>query len=256
MSEIKRFKEFANESFFDNPVLGKLGSILGGEKNYSVVPTSPTSIESKDQESTPFQSGSIGNKVKLSQGNLEVNSNKSAPLVVVFGGDDRNGKTSGVYMYDYFTPDLLSRYTVFIANSSKIDGNKAWKEIVAKCKELKLNPSKKILYLFSGGYSPAMEIDNSTDVNKKLDYLNSTFNKIFLVDIWIGKSGSDFYQKLGERYGNKLEYYSCGGANSPGGSGNFFVREIIVSKASKSYLNSIDHMKTNLDAVKSLKSQF
>ena len=148
MSEIKRFKEFANESFFDNPVLGKLGSILGGEKNYSVVPTSPTSIESKDQESTPFQSGSIGNKVKLSQGNLEVNSNKSAPLVVVFGGDDHNGKTSGVYMYDYFTPDLLSRYTVFVANSSKIDGNKAWKEIVAKCKELKLNPSKKILYCY------------------------------------------------------------------------------------------------------------
>ena len=94
MPGIKRFKEFANESFFDNPVLGKLGSILGGEKSYSVVPTSPTSIESKDQESTPFQSGSIGNKVKLSQGNLEVNSNKSAPLVVVFGGDDHNGNAS------------------------------------------------------------------------------------------------------------------------------------------------------------------
>jgi hypothetical protein len=256
MSEIKRFKEFVNESFFDNAVLGKLGSILGGEKSYSAVPTSSTSIESKDSESAPFQSGSIGNKVKLSQGNLEVNSNKSAPLIVVFGGVDRNGKTSGVYMYDYFTPDLLSRYTVFIANSSQIDGNKAWKEIVAKCKELKLTPSKKILYLFSGGYLPAMSIDNSSDVNKKLDYLNSTFNKIFLVDIWIGKSASNFYQKLGERYGNKLEYYSYGGANSSGGSGNVFVRKILSSKSSKTYLNSPDHMKTNLEAVKSLKSQF
>ena len=257
MNKIKRFKEFANESFFDNPVLQKLGSVFGGsEKSYSDVPTSTTSIESKDPESIPFQSGSKGNTVKLSQGNLEVNTNKSAPLVVVFGGTDVGGKASGIYMYNYFTSDLLSRYTVFIANSSRIDGNKAWKEIVTKCQELGLTPSKKILYLFSGGYLPAMQIDKSTDVNKRLDYLNSAFNKIFLVDIWIGTSGSNFYQKLAEKYGNKLEYYSYGGPGSAGGSANTPVRKIIVSKASKSYLNSPDHMKTNLEALKSLKSQF
>jgi hypothetical protein len=253
---IKKFKEFANESFFDNAVFGKLGSILGDEKSYSEVSTSPTSIESKDPESVPFQSGSKGNTVKLSQGNLEVNTNKSAPLVIVFGGTDVGGKASGVYMYNYFTSELLSRYTVFVANSSRIDGNKAWKEIITKCQELGLTPSKKILYLFSGGYLPAMQIDKSTDVNKRLDYLNSAFNKIFLVDIWIGTSGSNFYQKLAEKYGNKLEYYSYGGSGSSGGSANSAVRKIIVSKASKSYLNSPDHMKTNLEAIKSLKSQF
>ena len=257
MNKIKRFKEFANESFFDNPVLQKLGSVFGGsEKSYSDVPTSTTSIESKDPESIPFQSGSKGNTVKLSQGNLEVNTNKSAPLVVVFGGTDVGGKASGIYMYNYFTSELLSRYTVFVANSSRIDGNKAWKEIIDKCHELGLTPSKKILYLFSGGYLPAMQIDKSTDVNKRLDYLNSAFNKIFLVDIWIGTSGSNFYQKLAEKYGSKLEYYSYGGSGSSGGSANSAVRKIIVSKASKSYLNSPDHMKTNLEALKSLKSQF
>jgi hypothetical protein len=254
--KIKKFKEFTNESFFDNEVFGKLGSILNVNKSYPTVSSSPSSIKSEDSESPSFQSGSRGNKVKLSQGILEINTNKSAPLVVVFGGTDVGGKASGVYMYDYFTSDLFSKYTVFIANSSRIDGNKAWKEIIDKCQELGLTPSKKILYLFSGGYLPAMQIDKNSDVNKRVDYLNSAFNKIFLVDIWIGKSGSNFYQKLAEKYGNKLEYYSYGGPGSSGGSANVAVRKIIVSKASKSYLNSPDHMKTNLEAIKSLKSQF
>ena len=254
--KIKKFKEFTNESFFDNEVFGKLGSILNVNKSYPSVSSSPSSIKSEDSESPSFQSGEMGNTVKLSQGNLKVNTNKSAPLVVVFGGTDVGGKASGVYMYDYFTSDLFSKYTVFIANSSRIDGNKAWKEIIDKCQELGLTPSKKILYLFSGGYLPAMQIDKNSDVNKRVDYLNSAFNKIFLVDIWIGKSGSNFYQKLAEKYGNKLEYYSYGGSGSAGGSANSAVRKIIVSKASKSYLNSPDHMKTNLEAIKSLKSQF
>jgi hypothetical protein len=254
--EIKKFKEFTNESFLDNEVFGKFGSILGVNKNYSVVSSSPSPIKSEDSESPSFQSGARGNTVKLSQGNLEVNTNKSAPLVVVFGGTDVGGKASGVYMYNYFTSDLLSRYTVFVANSSRIDGNKAWKEIIDKCQELGLTPSKKILYLFSGGYLPAMKIDKNSDANKRVDYLNSAFNKIFLVDIWIGTSGSNFYQKLAEKYGNKVEYYSYGGSGSAGGSANSAVRKIIVSKASKSYLNSPDHMKTNLEAIKSLKSQF
>lgn len=254
--KIKKFKEFANESFFNNEVFGKLGAVLGGEKSYSVVSSSPSSIESKNSESPSFQSGSRGNKVKLSQGNLEVNTNKSAPLVVVFGGTDVGGKASGIYMYDYFTSDLLSKYTVFVANSSRIDGNKAWKEISDKCQELGLTPTKKILYLFSGGYLPAMQIDKNSDVNKRLDYLSSNFDKIFLVDIWIGSSGSNFYQKLAEKYGKKLEYYSYGGQNSPGGSNNSPVRKILVSKSSKSYVNSPDHMKTNVEAIKSLKSQF
>ena len=231
--KIKKFKEFTNESFFDNEVFGKLGSILNVNKSYPAVSSSPSSIKSEDSESPSFQSGEMGNTVKLSQGNLKVNTNKSAPLVVVFGGTDVGGKASGVYMYDYFTSDLFSKYTVFIANSSRIDGNKAWKEIIDKCQELGLTPSKKILYLFSGGYLPAMQIDKNSDVNKRVDYLNSAFNKIFLVDIWIGKSGSNFYQKLAEKYGNKLEYYSYGGSGSAGGSANSAVRKIIVSKASR-----------------------
>ena len=253
---IKKFKEFTNESFLDHSVFGALGSVLGGEKNYTVSNSTSSSIKSEDSSSPSFQSGSKGKQVKLSQGILNVNTNKSAPLVVVFGGIDVGGKTSGQYMYDYFTSDILSKYTVFIANSSNVDGNKAWNEILLKCKELGISPTKKILYLFSGGYLPAMSIDKNADVTKRLDYLSSTFDKIFLVDIFIGKSGSNFYQRLAEKYGKELEYYSYGGKNGAGGSGNSSVRKIIVSKASKTHLDSPDHMKTNLEAVKSLKSQF
>ena len=85
----------------------------------------------------------------LSQGKININSNKSAPLIVVFGGIDVGGRSSGSYMYDYFKEDILSKATTFIANSSKIDGSKAWSEISG----LNLTPSKKILYLFSGGFA-------------------------------------------------------------------------------------------------------
>ncbi len=200
---------------------------------------------------------SMGQKSSLTQGALTANTNKNAPMVVVFGGTDVGGKASGKYMYDYFTPDVLSKYNVFVANSSRINGEKAWKEIQEKSVELGLNPSKKILYLFSGGYFPAMSIGGAgLDMDKRIDYLNNTFDKIFLVDIWIGKSGSTFYKKLAEKCGNKLEYYSYGGNNSGGGSNNIPVRNLIVSKASKSHLTAPDHMRTNDEAIKSLKSQF
>lgn len=260
MSPIKNFKEFTNESFLDHSIFGNLGSIIRGEKNYNVSNSSKNSstpsVENKELESPSFQSGSRGNPVKLSQGTLNLNTNKTAPLIVVFGGTDVGGKTSGQYMYDYFTSDILSKYNVFIANSSRINGDKAWKEIIEKCTELGIFPTKKILYLFSGGYLPAMGINKNLDINKRIDYLNSNFDKIFLVDIWIGEGGSTFYKKLAEKYGKKLEYYSYGGQNSAGGSSNISVRKIIISKAYKSFLNSPDHMKTNLEAIKSLKSQF
>ena len=38
MKKIKNFSQFLNEGFFDNPVLGKLGSILSGTKDSSYTP--------------------------------------------------------------------------------------------------------------------------------------------------------------------------------------------------------------------------
>jgi hypothetical protein len=251
---IKKFKDFANESFLNNNIFNLFGSIIQGEKDYK--PFSNSEVKSSNPPISSSAPESLEKVVKLSQGTLNVNSNKTAPLIVVFGGINVGGRTSGQYMYDYFTSDVLSKFNVFIAKSSSIDGKKAWEEIKDKCKELSISPSSKILYLFSGGYSPAMKMDSSSDVNKRIDYLNSNFNKIYLVDIWIGNDGSYFYQKLAEKYGNKIEYYSYGGSNSSGGSGNSAVRKIIVSKSSKSHLTSPDHMKTNLEAVKSLKNSF
>jgi hypothetical protein len=262
--KIKKFNDFIGESFLDNSVFSRIGSIVSGKKEYSPstqsaeTEESPKNVGSQSSisSSTDTTKSSIGQKTSVSQGSFNLNTNKNAPLVVVFGGTDVGGKASGKYMYDYFTPDVLSKYNVFVANSSRISGNKAWKEIQEKSLELGLTPRKKILYLFSGGYLPAMSMGSSYDINKKVDYLNENFDKIFLVDIWIGKSGSAFYKLLAEKYGNKVEYYSYGGKNSGGGSNNIPVRNTIISKASKSHLTAPDHMRTNNEAIKSLKSQF
>lgn len=256
--KIKRFNDFMSESIFDKDFFSRIGSLANrSNPGYSEpAPKTSTPSTSSVTSSTDSTPRSIGQKTTVSQGNLNLNTNKNAPLIVVFGGTDVGGKASGKYMYDYFTPDVLSRYNVFVANSSRINGNKAWKEIQEKSIEMGLTPSKKILYLFSGGYYPAMSISSSSDLNKKVDYLNDNFDKIYLVDIWIGKSGSAFYKLLAEKYGDKVEYYSYGGKNSGGGSNNIGVRNVIVSKASKSHLTAPDHMKTNDEAIKSLKSQF
>ena len=259
--KIKKFNDFVGESFLDNSVFARIGSLVSGKKEYSAPAQTAESPkaeapQSSISSSTDTTKRSIGQKTSVSQGSFNLNTNKNAPLVVVFGGTDVGGKASGKYMYDYFTPDVLSKYNVFVANSSRISGKKAWEEIQEKSLELGLTPRKKILYLFSGGYLPAMSMGSSYDMNKKVDYLNENFDKIFLVDIWIGKSGSAFYKLLAEKYGDKVEYYSYGGKNSGGGSNNIPVRNTIISKASKSHLTAPDHMRTNNEAIKSLKSQF
>ena len=204
-----------------------------------------TPAETPAVEETPKEESE---KLTLTQGVLHINKNKTAPLIIVFGGIDVNGKKSGVYMYNYFTSDIISKFNVFIAYSSKIDGAKAYTEIKAKLKEKKINPTKKILYLFSGGYSPGMQITT----------MGNDFHRIFLVDIWIGtgkgpdgtKKVSDFFKELVDKYAEKVQYYSYGGKNATGGSANKDTRTYIISRAKISHLSSKDHMSTNKPAVK------
>ena len=185
--------------------------------------------------------------VKLTQGNLHVNKDKTAPLVIVFGGNDVNGKKSGQYMYDYFTNDVMGKFNVFIATSSGISGKTAYSEITKKITALGIKPSKKILYLFSGGWNPGMELTT----------MGKDFNRIFLVDIWIGKGKgannklvSDFFKELVDNYAAKVQYYSYGGKDATGGSGNKDTRSYIIKRAKISHLSSKDHMGTNKPAVK------
>jgi hypothetical protein len=263
---IKNFKEFLNESDPQTgggiSFLSTLGSVITGSKkqetsNISADKEKESTYPNSEEEKNYIPSGAYSGKTVLSQGTLYLNTNKSAPLVVIFGGTDVGGRKSGKYMLDYFTAEKTKKYTYYIANSASINGKKAWKEIQDEVKKLGLTPVKKILYLFSGGYSPAMYMDPiSTNTVQKVDYLNSNFDKIYLVDIWIGRGGAEFYRKLAEKYGDKVEYYSYGGAKSAGGSANLEVRSYIVKKAFKSFLDCSGHMTTNIEAIKSLNATY
>ena len=200
-----------------------------------------TKVDEKKEDPKP------NDIVKLTQGNLHVNKDKTAPLVIVFGGNEVNGKKSGQYMYDYFTNDVMEKFNVFIATSSGISGKTAYSEITKKITALGIKPSKKILYLFSGGWNPGMELTT----------MGKDFNRIFLVDIWIGKGKgannklvSDFFKELVDGYAAKVQYYSYGGKDAAGGSGNKDTRSYIIKRAKISHLSSKDHMDTNKPAVK------
>ena len=177
----------------------------------------------------------------LSQGKITVNSDKAAPLVVVFGGIDVGGRASGDYMYDYFKPDTLSNTTTFIANSSRIDGAQAWSEISG----LGLTPVKKILYLFSGGYLPGMSLLNKVDPTE--------WAAIYLVDIWIGQNQNtkNFYTNLAADFPDKVKYYYTGGENSAGGSNNLAAKRQIIAAVNRSK-GSDTHMGANDIAVTDL----
>ena len=194
----------------------------------------------KSQPDQASQAGPVQSQT-LSQGKIKVNSDKSAPLVVVFGGTDVGGRASGDYMYDYFKPDTLPDTTTFIANSSRIDGARAWSEISG----LGLTPVKKILYLFSGGYLPGMSLLNKVDPTE--------WAGIYLVDIWIGRNQNteNFYTNLAADFPDKVKYYYTGGEKSAGGYNNLAAKRQIIAAVNRSK-GSDTHMGANDIAVTDL----
>ena len=175
--------------------------------------------------------GAVGDYGKFSDG-----ASKSSPLAIVFGGIPVGGKQSGEYMYDYFNK-TGNKFNLFVASNSNVNGKASYDSVIKK----DITPSKKILYLFSGGYKPGMELLKSVGADK--------FDKIYLVDIWMGNSSvSDFYTKLAKDNKEKVEYYYTSfGAN------NNTTRNTISQTVTKSAANSKnDHMDTNNDAVEAL----
>lgn len=234
MIHLKSIKEFnqVNEQLFGNVTkeltkgISKLidpkSEDTGKKTNGNVGESGPEPVKAAE---------SVGNFGKFSNG-----ANKSSPLAIVFGGIPVGGKQSGDYMYDYFnkTGNMLN---LFIASNSNVNGKASYDSVIKK----DITPSKKILYLFSGGYKPGMELLKSVGTDK--------FDKIYLVDIWMGNTSvSDFYIKLAKENKGKVEYYytSSGGNNST-------ARNTISQAVSKSLLNiKNNHMNTNNDAVEAL----
>ncbi len=190
-----------------------------------------------------------------SYGKLSAAPDASAPLLVVFGGIPvgpvHHKVQSGIYMWNYMNK-VKDRFHIFVARSNNVNGSQAYRSLLSTLKAQGLTPSNQILYLFSGGYGPGMDLLPSVGP--------ATFSSIYLVDIWMGvntktKSTAvpDFYKALADGNAAKITYvYTSFGAN------NEKARDYIASKlgSSKAILvkgGGMDvHMSTNTVAVKML----
>ena len=231
LKSIDEFKE-VNEQLFGNDTRELTKGLL------KIMDPKSADVDSKSSDTkgatgtAPGKAaGSVGDYGKFSDG-----ASKSSPLAIVFGGIPVGGKQSGEYMYDYFNK-TGNKLNLFVASNSNVNGKASYDSVMKK----DITPSKKILYLFSGGYKPGMELLKSVGAD--------TFDKIYLVDIWMGNASvSDFYTKLARENKGKVEYYYTSfGAN------NNTARNSISQSVSKSVSNNKnDHMDTNNDAVEAL----
>lgn len=140
-------------------------------------------------------------------GRLSLAPATDAPLLVVFGGIDVGGVHSGVYMWNYMNA-LKSRYHIFVASSNHVNGLASYQALMDKLDKLGMKPSEQILYLFSGGYKPGMDLLKFKPT--------SIFSWIYLVDIWMGAATvADFYKNLVTANAGKMSYvYTVFGANN------------------------------------------
>jgi len=204
--------------------------------------------QSKPDVPKPIKKSIIDTPHQIGQyGKLSVASDPSSPAVFVFGGTNVLGKESGVYMYDYFN-NLENRYSLFVAKNPKVPGNESYNSAINGITSKGGDPDKKILYLFSGGYLPGISILKNDGADK--------FDKIYLVDIWMGNYDSaNFYKALANKYPSKIEYYyTLGGSVNPEAAKQI-AKSVSFSKMitnANGQLNT--HMATNLEAVKSLDS--
>lgn len=217
-------------------VLDKMG-IKTGLVNQSDLSSSSSSSEIEQQG---------GNKPETkaqpiqNYGNFTPGKDKSSPLVVVFGGIPVGGRESGDYMYDYFNK-TGDKYNLFVAKNHNIDGVGAYQSLKNKITSGEITPSKKILYLFSGGYKPGKPMLEKFGAEE--------FDKILLVDIWMGSSPvANFYKNLASQNKDKVEYYY-----TDYGANNSDARNYISSSVTKKEKVN-GHMASNINAINSLLS--
>ena len=177
-------------------------------------------------------------------GKLSSAKGASAPLLIVFGGMEVNGRTSGDYMWD-FMDDLKDKFHIFVASNQFVNGSKAYTEVMQTLNTKGLTASDQILYLFSGGWNPGIHVLRSEG--------SKTFSLIFLVDIWMnpakdaGKSSAKFYMALADTDAGKLTYVF-----TPHGAVNDKARDYIAKKLGPKkaklvdYQDGVDHMDTHM----------
>ena len=180
------------------------------------------------------------------QGHLSLAPDANAPLLVVFGGIDVHGTHSGVYMWNYMNA-LKGRFQIFVALSNTVNGTLAYRALTKTLESKQVTPSEQILYLFSGGFRPGIDVLSTSGPN--------VFSEIYLVDIWMGSSKvAEFYKMLANNNAAKMTYvYTSFGAN------NEAARDYIAGKLGVTHSTLVQggvheagmhvHMRTNTTAL-------
>jgi hypothetical protein len=248
LKTIDEFKKTNEQLFSDASKYAKLfGLDSAGSSSEDGKDKGSNSKSSGKGSSSSSSSGSSGTSTTLSSksdignyGKFTEGSSKKSPLVVVFGGINVGGKKSGEYMYDYLSKVGTSA-NMFVATDHNVNGKSAYDALKNKLSEKSIVPSKKILYLFSGGYNPGMELLKSVGA--------SEFDLIYLVDIWMGNSKvASFYEDLAKNNVSKVRYFYTGTGAANANAKNNLIKTLNFYKAN----DNNDHMATNKDAVSDL----
>lgn len=225
MKYIKTIAEFSriNEQLFnsDSDLFSKL---LGGKE--------------KSGAAKPKETVDLKN-----EGALTIAGDKKANLVVVYGGEDIDGKKSGEYIAGNFSSKVDS-INLFIAKDGSVDGAKSYKNVKKQLADKSVIPAKKVLYLFSKGSLQGMSLlkDNKA----------SEFDAIYMVDIFLANSKvADFYKNLAKNNQERLRYFY-----TKSGSGNDDATKFISDTLRyKKPSGNNDHKETNKDATTDLLSK-
>ena len=178
-------------------------------------------------------------------GKLSKAADAGAPLMVVFGGINVGGITSGHYMWNYMNT-IKDRFHIFVAQSNAVNGPHSYRSLMKTVEAQGLTPSRQILYLFSGGYGPGMGVLAGAGP--------ALFSSIYLVDIWMGGSSvADFYKTLVDANAAKITY-----VHTKFGANNEKARDYIASKLGSQRAILVEgkgmdvHMGTNTVAVRTV----
>jgi hypothetical protein len=199
----------------------------------------------------------------------------NAPLLMVFGGIDvaesvidpadkahaRQMVHSGVYMWKYFS-SLRSRYHIFVAHTPKVNGALAYRYVLYTLEHQGFPPPvcpaaepkpfsgpAQVLYLFSGGYKPGIELLKAYPVK--------LFSGISLVDIWMGnQSIASYYETLAAANAGKTSYiHTAFGANNSAARDSIARKvgaKAVLVKGRPNESGMQTHMRTNEEATSRL----
>jgi len=241
------------------------GEIVYTGPTYNNTPSNPVSDKRVLYAAADYMGKYYRTSLDLKFGTLTLNERSpSAPLLVVYGGIPVGGELADKYMqYFVYVNGIKNNYSTWIAKSNPntkgqlVKGNESYNELNLALQNNNIIPSKRILYLFSGGYNEGKSILKAG--------LGGDFDEFYLVDIWIGSSDAvNPYISLAESNKNKVFYFYASGWGSetnkdklikavgPGNSINCKNNILLEGEADPKTKRMNGHMKSNIVAINTI----